>query len=47
MSDPTYDFTGLKATFVDCTLKRSAEPSHTLSPAAQSTLLDAFRNVER
>ena len=24
-----WDFTGLKATFVNCTLKKSPEPSHT------------------
>ena len=28
-SEPTYDFTGLKATFVNCTLKKSPELSHT------------------
>jgi multimeric flavodoxin WrbA len=27
--DTTYDFTGLRATYVNCTLKRSPEPSHT------------------
>ncbi|MEJ7833604.1 MAG: hypothetical protein WKF79_11870 [Nocardioides sp.] len=27
--DATYDFSGLKATFLNCTLKRSPEPSHT------------------
>ena len=26
---PSPDFTGLKATFLNCTLKRSPEPSHT------------------
>ncbi len=28
-SEPTYDFTGLRATFVNGTLKKSPEPSHT------------------
>ncbi len=27
--DPTHDFSGLKATFLNCTLKKSPEPSHT------------------
>ena len=29
MTDIDLDFSGLKATFVNCTLKRSPEPSHT------------------
>ncbi len=29
MTDKTYDFTGLKALFFNCTLKKSPEPSHT------------------
>lgn len=29
MSDPDYDFTGLRALFINCTLKRSPEPSNT------------------
>ena len=28
-SDPATDFTGLRAMFINCTLKRSPEPSHT------------------
>jgi multimeric flavodoxin WrbA len=27
--DPAHDFTGLRAMFINCTLKRSPEPSHT------------------
>ncbi|MBI3691784.1 MAG: flavodoxin family protein, partial [Mycolicibacterium aromaticivorans] len=29
MSGPNYDFTGLRALFINCTLKRSPEPSNT------------------
>ena len=40
MSDP-HDFSGLKATFVNCTLKRSPEPSHTQG------LVDASATIMR
>ena len=36
-----YDFAGLKATFVNCTLKRSPEPSHTQG------LVDASAGIMR
>ena len=41
MSEPDHDFTGLKATFVNCTLKRSPEPSHTQG------LVDASAGIMR
>ena len=35
----TYDFTGLRALFINCTLKRSPEPSNTQG------LVDASRRI--
>ena len=29
MDDSPYDFTGLRAMYINCTLNRSPEPSHT------------------
>src|SRR4051794_39950889 len=39
MSETTYDFTGLRALFINCTLKRSPEPSNT------QALVDASRHI--
>ena len=39
MTDTTYDFTGLRALFINCTLKRSPEPSNTQG------LVDASRAI--
>ena len=41
MSDETYDFSGLRAMFVNCTLKRSPEPSNTQG------LVDASAEIMR
>ena len=46
MSDPAYDFTGLKATFVNCTLKRSPEPSHTQGLVDASAAIMRKHGVE-
>ena len=45
MSDP-HDFTGLKATFVNCTLKRSPEPSHTQGLVDASAAIMRKHGVE-
>ena len=39
MTDTTYDFTGLRALFINCTLKRSPETSNT------QALVDASRQI--
>ena len=39
MTETTYDFTGLRALFINCTLKRSPEPSNTQG------LVDASRTI--
>ena len=39
MTDTTYDFAGLRALFINCTLKRSPEPSNTQG------LVDASREI--
>src|SRR4051794_26662801 len=39
MTETTYDFTGLRALFINCTLKRSPEPSNT------QALVDASRHI--
>src|SRR5947207_9124273 len=39
MNDTAYDFTGLRALFINCTLKRSPEPSNTQG------LVDASRAI--
>ncbi len=39
MTDTTYDFTGLRALFINCTLKKSPEPSNTQG------LVDASRTI--
>jgi multimeric flavodoxin WrbA len=39
MNDTTYDFAGLRALFINCTLKRSPEPSNTQG------LVDASRAI--
>ena len=44
MSD--WDFTGLKATFVNCTLKRSPEPSHTQGLVDASAAIMRKHGVE-
>ena len=39
MTETTYDFTGLRALFINCTLKKSPEPSNT------QALVDASRHI--
>src|SRR6478735_10807964 len=41
-----WDFTGLKATFVNCTLKKSPEPSHTQGLVDASAAIMSKHGVE-
>jgi multimeric flavodoxin WrbA len=45
-SDPATDFTGLRAMFINCTLKRSPEPSHTEGLVEASAALMRKHGVE-
>jgi multimeric flavodoxin WrbA len=45
-SDTSWDFTGLRAMFVNCTLKRSPEPSHTDGLVEASAALMRKHGVE-
>ena len=44
--DAAYDFAGLRATFINCTLKRSPERSHTQGLVDLSTALMQKHGVE-
>lgn len=45
MNRPDYDFTGLRALFINCTLKRSPEPSNTQGLIDISTSIMARHGV--
>ena len=45
MNHPTFDFTGLRALFINCTLKRSPEPSNTQGLIDISTSIMAAHGV--
>ncbi len=46
MSEPDLDFTGLRAMFINCTLKKSPEPSHTQGLVDVSAAIMAKHGVE-
>ena len=46
MTDQPYDFTGLRALFINCTLKRSPEPSNTQGLVDISTQIMTKHGVE-
>lgn len=45
-TEPTTDFSGLRALYVNCTLKRSPEPSHTQGLVDRSVAVMREHNVE-